>query len=454
MASSYDYDAWADEGKRSGKKAKPSQKVVTLDGVAIPLVDPQNFSEFWDEREERRRLEKEEKRELQHVAHGVGSDANLKKEKSLSHGSAAQKSNAVAYAADSDSSSPVSFYSASHGYNQGAVAIYGEGVSETSDFRERRPSDDRMRARVRPRPQSAQRTRSTTGATSSGMSSNVGSRSRRKGATRARPQSAQPIKRYRNRPASAGRTRRRKDYGLNKRRSANTSPKRGSEEDRQRVLEDYAKSIKAQRKMRPTSSSQYIKLRAAKRRAEARSFASSLAAEEKRRKIEVKAQVKEANKWSIMLNSGHSYTLVEDENAGVFGMAIKVLKPLESLSGSRRGTQGHTQDPSNQMSQKISIAAFQREHARIKIEMDRNKALQAISSGGRGRNRAGASSVGNGGEEMEQSGGGAKKHVTGRSRTTVQNELKSILKDTEKLTVTLVSQLRELKSCGWNVGYL
>ena len=40
-------------------------QVVTLDGVAIPLVDPQNFQEFWNEREELRQREQE--RELRYA---------------------------------------------------------------------------------------------------------------------------------------------------------------------------------------------------------------------------------------------------------------------------------------------------------------------------------------------------------------------------------------------------
>jgi hypothetical protein len=227
---------------------------------------------------------------------------------------------------------------------------------------------------------------------------------------------------------------------------------RGNEEDRARVLEDYAKSIKALRKMRPTSSTQYLKLRAAKRRAEARSFASSLALEEKRRKIEVRTQVKEANKWAIMLNSGHSYTVVDDPHAGVFGMSVKVLKPnRKSLTG---GAGEGASDSSTHVMKKLSIAAFQREHDRMKVEVDRDKALRAISTGGAaagGGDRGGGS---DGVNAMAESGGGRKRPMRGRSRKGVQTELKSILQDTERLTTTLVSQLRELKFCGWNVGYL
>ena len=42
-----------------------------------------------------------------------------------------------------------------------------------------------------------------------------------------------------------------------------------------------------------------------------------------------------------MLNSGRSYTLVEDPNAGVLGMSVKVLKPdRKSLSGKRSSKRG------------------------------------------------------------------------------------------------------------------
>ena len=205
--------------------------------------------------------------------------------------------------------------------------------------------------------------------------------------------------------------------------------------------------------MRPTSSTQYLKLRAAKRRAEARSFASALAQEEKKRKIEVRAQVKEANKWAIMLNSARSYTLVDDPHAGVFGMSVKVLKPdRKSLTGSSR--EG-TADSSSHVTKKLSIAAFQREHGRMKIEVDRNKALRAISTGGVAVGAGGRHGGGDvDGNVMAESGGAKKRVSRGRSRKAVQTELKSILQDTERLTSTLVSQLRELKACGWNVGYL
>lgn len=212
----------------------------------------------------------------------------------------------------------------------------------------------------------------------------------------------------------------------------------GSEEDRRRVMTEYANSIKAQRQVRPTSSSEYIKLRAAKRRQQAKEFAESLKNEQKRKKIEVKSKMNEINKWLLMNGEDYRYNVVEDVNAGAHGMAI--------MCSGKNGT-----------SRRLMIGGFEREHDKMKIEMDRKKALRALSADGGSGSGSGDVGSGNGG-----GGGGGNPHVSspqrasarGRSRRVVQNELKSILSDTEELTETLVSQLNELRNCGWNVGYL
>jgi len=69
--------------------------------------------------------------------------------------------------------------------------------------------------------------------------------------------------------------------------------------------------------------------------------------------------------------------------------------------------------------------------------MDRKKAIRALTT-----------------SENASSTKQGKSRIRGRSRQAVQNELKSILADTETLTETLISQLKELRSYGWNVGYL
>ena len=414
MASSYDYDAWdasskaASRASRASRASKASEnnsndihKVVTLDGVAIPLVDPQNFSEFWEAREARRRQESggggrvaaaEARREGDDVEQRRQGGSGGVVEGPTDGDPMPGVGNNSASPLDSHSNSPVTFYTANQRQNQGAVAMYGEGVQEVARSGARKHQRP-LSAAIR-RPRSAQRSRATgdNRANLSGGGGGGGRGGRGLESNRGRPQSAQPAQRRslgrsRNRPSSARRKRRsgggsdhssKKGYGSRTRGGA--PPMRGNEEDRARVLEDYAKSIKALRKMRPTSSTQYLKLRAAKRRAEARSFASSLALEEKRRKIEVRTQVKEANKWAIMLNSGHSYTVVDDPHAGVFGMSVKVLKPnRKSLTG---GAGEGASDSSTHVMKKLSIAAFQREHDRMKVEVDRDKALRAISTGG------------------------------------------------------------------------
>jgi len=247
-----------------------------------------------------------------------------------------------------------------------------------------------------------------------------------------RPQSAQPSRRRRRRPKSArlsGTT------GQGARRVGDRIIPSGSEEDRRRVMEDYANSIKAQRRVRPTSSAEYIKLRAARRRQQAKEFADSLKSEEKRKKIEIRSKVQEMNKWVLSNGQDLNFTVLEDANAGAHGIAVHVLARGKLL-------------------RRLGIGSFEREHDKMKIEMDRKKALRALSSdnnmysGGADNNQA--EHHGNG---HEMSSSPHRVSSRGRSRRVVQNELKSILSDTEQLTVTLVSQLKELRSCGWNVGF-
>ena len=93
----------------------------------------------------------------------------------------------------------------------------------------------------------------------------------------------------------------------------------------------------------------------------------------------------------------------------------------------------------------------------MKIEVDRQKALRAISTGGAvgGRGRGNGEGYDDVNGEVDGAYvGGNNRLARGRSRKAVQTELKSILQDTERLTSTLIGQLRELKACGWNVGYL
>lgn len=201
----------------------------------------------------------------------------------------------------------------------------------------------------------------------------------------------------------------------------------GSEEDRRRVMEEYANSIKAQRQVRPTSSSQYIKLRAAKRRQQAKEFAESLKNDEKRKKIQVKVKVNEMNKWVLMNGEDYRYSILEDVNAGAHGIAI--------MCSGKGGT-----------SRRLVIGGFEREHDKLKIEMDRKKAMRALSADGGGGS--------NGSSAQQNASSPQRASVRGRSRRVVQHELKLILSDTEQLTETLVHQLNELRQCGWNVGYL
>ena len=202
MASSYDYDAWG-EGKRGA-----SSKVVTLDGIAIPLVDPQNFSEFWEEREARRKKEREARGAAQAAAdearqksaydngEGGGDEGGTTNDigEDDSAANPARGIGNVGVATNSQSKAPASFYTASQRQNQGAVAMYGEGSSQT--IRSGRRSDRAM-GRSRQRPQSAHRSRSSRNNMSSSSPRNTSGR---------RPQSAQPAQRRglgRKRPSSA-----------------------------------------------------------------------------------------------------------------------------------------------------------------------------------------------------------------------------------------------------------
>ena len=207
----------------------------------------------------------------------------------------------------------------------------------------------------------------------------------------------------------------------------------GSEEDRRRVMEDYANSIKAQRRVRPTSSADYIKLRAARRRQQAKEFADSLKDEEKRKKIEIHSKVQEMNKWVLSNGADVNYQVVTDKNASnAHGFAVHVLA---------RGT----------LKRRLGIGSFEREHDKMKIEMDRKKALRALSSDHGGGNNEGGNHNGSPNRKMSLP---QRASSRGRSRRVVQNELKSILTDTEALTITLVGQLKELRNCGWNIGYI
>ncbi len=415
--------------RRRANPREGKQQVVTLDGVAIPLVDPQNFQEFWREREEQRQRDP---RPVYAAAPAPASGTRF--------------AGSLGTDPDRDASSPLGFYTANTQRQQGAVTVYGEGTPTRDSRHARRGADhgdgasprsgggriDRparsppsrakaFRRKQRERPQSAQHSSSRT--------------SSRGGGRKPRPQSAQPAKR--RRPKSAGRMASTagavagRDYGARKRAGAPAAMMvTGSEADRRRVIERYARSIKEQRRVRPTTSSEYLKLRAARRRAAAKDFADSLAEEEKRRKIEVRAQVIEANKWSIMLSTEHSFSVVEDPSAGVHELAVHVMSTGE------RGN----------VLRKLGVAAFQREYEKMKSEVDRKKALRALS--------ASASADGSFEGADGGGGGGNARPSRGRSRRVVQSELKSILRDTERLTDTLVRQLRELKACGWNTGYL
>jgi hypothetical protein len=98
------------------------------------------------------------------------------------------------------------------------------------------------------------------------------------------------------------------------------------------------------------------------------------------------------------------------------------------------------------LTRRLIIVAFEKEHDRMKIEMDRKKAMRALSSHDSRTAQSSSSS--------SPQRNGAKNVKRGRSRHVVQRELVNILEDTETLTDTLVSQLKELRAFGWNVGYL
>ena len=419
-------------GRDNPAAAEGKQQVVTLDGVAIPLVDPQNFQEFWREREEQRQ------REPRPVyAAATASEARL----SGSPLSGSGKD------PDRNASSPVGFYTANKQRQQGALTVYGE-ATPTRDTSNAHSGGDGEGGRVgvsprggggrkhgpaRSSPQKAFR-RKQRERPKSAQHSGTRLSSRGRGRNQ-RPQSAQPAKRRRpkssSRMASTAGGAAARGYGVH---SHGGDPAMvmvtGSEADRRRVIEGYAKSIKEQRRVRPTTSSEYLKLRAARRRAAAKDFADSLAEEEKRRKAEVRAQVIEANKWSIMLSTEHSFSVVEDPSAGVHELAVHVMSTGE------RGN----------VLRKLSVAAFQREYEKMKFEVDRKKALRALSAS------ASAGGAFDGADAGDDAGNA--RPSRGRSRRAVQSELKSILRDTERLTDTLVRQLRELKACGWNSGYL
>ena len=98
------------------------------------------------------------------------------------------------------------------------------------------------------------------------------------------------------------------------------------------------------------------------------------------------------------------------------------------------------------LTRRLIIVAFEKEHDRMKIEMDRKKAMRALSSHDSRTAQSSSSS--------SPQRNGAKNVKRGRSRHVVQRELVNILEDTETLTDTLVSQLKELRAYGWNVGDL
>ena len=161
--------------------------VVTLDGVAIPLVDPQNFQEFWNEREEEKMREAE---------NNLRYASKTKDNQDSPPGSGS---------INTTNQSPPSFYSS--GQQQGAVAFQGEGKQQ-----QQQQQTNRSRTRQRQRPQSAQRrTRNNMqgkrkqGRPSSAMSRTAPvSRSRSGGhGNGSRPASAQPSRRRRRRPKSA-----------------------------------------------------------------------------------------------------------------------------------------------------------------------------------------------------------------------------------------------------------
>ena len=397
--------------------------VVTLDGVAMPLVDPQNFQDFWNEREEQKMREQE--KTLQYES--KREDRGTKK------------------------------------FHSGALSLHGEGRDEDYERSSQHQSSQRQqdsrtqlaassRSTQRRRPQSAQRSR--TSRVSSRDSSRDSTDSRGGTRQQQRPSSAMSRtaparsssglhggkrssstnKRRRQRPKSASRLSGTTGVGARRINGGRVIPS-GSEEDRRRVMTEYANSIKAQRQVRPTSSSEYIKLRAAKRRQQAKEFAESLKNEQKRKKIEVKSKINEINKWLLMNGEDYRYNVVEDVNAGAHGMAI--------MCSGKSGT-----------SRRLMIGGFEREHDKMKIEMDRKKALRALSADGGGGSGSGSGDGGNGSGGNPNASSPQRASARGRSRRVVQNELKSILSDTEELTETLVSQLNELRNCGWNVGYL
>jgi hypothetical protein len=313
------------------------QQVVTLDGIAIPLVDPQNFQEFWNEREEQRIREQENLlRYSSKTKERTNREEKIEKSPSFDGGNTESKypgTNRIGTSNPREINHP------------GALALYGEGSGEEegriedgyqdnlNNHRNSRMTNSGRNINRQKRPQSAQRQRSSnrrgdrpssahpstrmsrtapSSSSSSSSSSSFGNSGRR-------PKSAQT---YKRRPKSArlsGTT------GIGARRTKDGVVIRsGGEADRRLVMENYAKSIKAQRQVRKTSSLQYIKLRASKRRQQAKQFADSLKSEERKRKVEIRSKVSEMNKWARANGNNLNYSVVEDMKAGAHGIAIHV----------------------------------------------------------------------------------------------------------------------------------
>ena len=325
-----------------------STQVVTLDGVAIPLVDPHNFQEFWNEREEERIRDSEK---TMMYAEKVQSDSQRRRQRDdAALQSRERRDIETQYPGRNRIGTLSNSASTFDQPQQGAVSYLGEGTLDDTYYQQQQEQQQEQQQRrtimdmnhrrqqQRQRPQSAQRQRSRQrrGARPASAHSSTRSGPRRsmsktapsdshhrrtKNNHRSRPQSAQPSKR-RTRPKSArlsGTT----GVGARRTKGGHVIPS-GGEEDRRLVLENYQNSIKAQRRIRPTSSSEYIKLRAAKRRQQAKNFAESLKFEEKKRKVEVRAKVKEMNKWVLSNGDDVHYSIVEDVNAGAHGIIIHV----------------------------------------------------------------------------------------------------------------------------------
>ena len=127
-----------------GEGRGASSKVVTLDGVAIPLVDPQNFSEFWESREARRKKEREgAARRSSRRAPPRSQPMTMEKLEDLRRHDERyrrgrfggepgarywERGRCYEFAIKGAGT----FYTASQRQNQGAVAMYGEEVAKPS----------------------------------------------------------------------------------------------------------------------------------------------------------------------------------------------------------------------------------------------------------------------------------------------------------------------------------